>query len=60
MPGGVAAAGDLELAARRVGALHRGDVVDLGDLVEHVLHRGAYRGVVHALLGREDDLPGLR
>ena len=51
---------DLELAARRVRALHRGDVVDLGDLGEHLLHRGADRGVVHALLGLEDDLTRLR
>ncbi len=58
--GGVAAAGDLELAARRVGALHRGDVVDLGHLGEHLLHRGLDRGVGHALVGLEDDLARLR
>ena len=51
---------DLELAARRVRALHRGDVVDLGDLGEHLLHRRLHRGVVDPLLGLEDDLTRLR
>ena len=60
LPGRVAACRDLEFAARRVGTLHRSDVVDLGHRREHLLHRGADRRVVHPLLGPEDDLTRLR
>jgi hypothetical protein len=58
--GRITAIGDLELAARVVWTLHRGDVVDLCDRGEELLHRGAHRGVVDTLLGLEHDLGLLR
>ena len=60
VPGGLAAWTIWNSPPGRVGALHRDDVVDLGDLGEQLLHRRLDLGVVDALLGLEHDLARLR
>ena len=57
--GRVATSRDLELPARRVRALHRGDTVDRGGINEHRLHRRTNLRGAHSLFGLEHDLARL-